>query len=247
MQENDMRILDAAKENEKTLIEEIRKENGDITIKNCLGQRYLGCGMKKSRLLIEGTPGNGLASYLDGGSVFVKGNAQDAVADTMNEGLVAIEGSAGDALGYAMRGGRVFVLGNAGYRAGVHMKAYEDKTSLMVIGGVAGSFLGEYLAGGTIIVLGLGKSKASPITGYFCGNGMYAGCIYLRTSDLPMGLSKYLVTRKVEEDEKEKKLRPIIASFAETFFLDEKDCLEGDFIAIEADPLKACRQLYAAV
>lgn len=49
-----------------------------------------------------------------------------------------------DATGYAMRGGKIFVRGNAGYRAGIHMKAYKDKTPVLVIGGKAGSFLGEY-------------------------------------------------------------------------------------------------------
>lgn len=242
-----MRILDAGKETEKTLMEEIRKETEDTKIINCLGQRYLGCGMKKTCLTIEGVPGNALAAYLDGGSVLVRGNVQDAVADTMNNGFVAICGSAGDALGYAMRGGRIYVLGNAGYRAGVHMKAYKDKSSMMVIGGVTGSFLGEYLAGGTIIVLGLGRKKETPVTGYFCGNGMYAGCIYLRTDEIPKGLSKHLIARNVGDREKKEKLAPVISSFAQTFSLEEKDCLEGTFIAIEADPAKAYRQLYAAV
>ncbi len=242
-----MRILDAEKETEKTLMEEIRKETEDTRIINCLGQRYLGCGMKKTCLTIEGTPGNALAAYLDGGSIIVHGNAQDAVADTMNNGFVAIGGSAGDVLGYAMRGGRIYVLGNAGYRAGVHMKAYKNKSSMMVVGGVTGSFLGEYLAGGTIIVLGMGKKREIPITGYFCGNGMYAGCIYLRTDEVPAGLSSHLVARNVGEKEKSEKLQPVIRSFAETFSLDPDDCLKGEFIAIEANPEKAYRQLYAAV
>mgnify|MGYP002508793462 CR=1 FL=1 len=60
--------------------------------------------------------------------------------------------------GYAMRGGKIFVKGNAGYRAGIHMKAYEEKKPVMVIGGTAGSFLGEYQAGGVIVVLGLGAN-----------------------------------------------------------------------------------------
>ena len=158
--------------------------------------------MKDGILHVEGTPGNALASYLDGGTVYVDGNAQDAAADTMNAGLLAVKGSAGDALAYGMRGGRVYVLGDAGYRAGVHMKAYEEHRSILVIGGRAGSFLGEYLAGGIIIVLGMGYEGRS-ITGYFCGNGMYAGTIYLRTERIPPNLSDKLIRRNVEEEEKE--------------------------------------------
>ena len=227
--------------------EEIRRlEDEEITVKRCLGERYVGCGMKNGILHVEGIPGNALASYLDGGTVYVDGNAQDAAADTMNAGLLAIKGSAGDALAYGMRGGRVYVLGDAGYRAGVHMKAYEDKKSILVIGGRAGSFLGEYLAGGIIIVLGLG-SEGRDITGYFCGNGMYAGTIYLRTEKQPLNLSDKLIKRNVDKNEKENILCPIIKDFASVFSIPEERCLEGGFIAIEADKSKTYSQLYAAV
>ena len=180
-------------------LEAVRKQSGgDVAVTGCLGERYIGCGMKDGILRIKGTPGNALASYLDGGTVLVDGNVQDAAADTMNDGLLAVRGSAGDALAYGMRGGRVYVLGDAGYRAGVHMKAYEENRSILVIGGRTGSFLGEYLAGGIIIVLGLGD-EGEDITGYFCGNGMYAGTIYLRTERIPPNLSDKLIRRNVEE------------------------------------------------
>ena len=45
----------------------------------------------------------------------------------MNEGEIIIHGLSGDATGYAMRGGRIFVEGDVGYRAGIHMKEYEEK------------------------------------------------------------------------------------------------------------------------
>ena len=96
----------------------------EIALTGCLGQRHIGCAMKDGILHVEGTPGNAIAAYLDGGSIYVDGNVQDAAADTMNAGLLAVRGSAGDALAYGMRGGRVYVMGDVGYRAGVHMKAY---------------------------------------------------------------------------------------------------------------------------
>mgnify|MGYP001777178778 FL=1 len=238
-----MKVFDIRKDG----LDEIRRHEGEeITLKGCLGERYIGCGSKEGVLHIEGTPGNALASYLDGATIYVDGNAQDAAADTMNAGLLAIRGSAGDALAYGMRGGRVYVLGDAGYRAGVHMKAYEDKKSILVIGGRAGSFLGEYLAGGTIIVLGLGYEGRS-ITGYFCGNGMYAGTIYLRTDKEPLDLSEKLIRRAVGRSEMESIIRPIVSDFASVFSLPVERCLEGDFIAIEADESKSYSQLYAAV
>ena len=238
-----MKVFDIRKDGWDTIK---KRMDGEITITGCLGERYIGCGLKHGIIHVEGTPGNALASYLDGGTVYVDGNAQDAVADTMNGGLVAIKGSAGDALAYGMRGGRVYVLGNAGYRAGVHMKAYEDRKSVLVVGGRTGSFLGEYLAGGLIIVLGLG-CEGKDITGYFCGNGMYAGTIYLRTEHVPLNLSEKLLKRTVGEAEKERVLRPVVSDFAASFGLSADHCLSGSFMAIEADPARPYSQLYAAV
>lgn len=242
MQENDMKVVDIRKDG----IDGIRKhENEEITVTGCLGERYIGCGMKDGVMHVEGTPGNAIASYLDGGSIYVDGNVQDAAADTMNAGLLAVNGSAGDALAYGMRGGRVYIRGDAGYRAGVHMKAYEDRKSILVIGGRTGSFLGEYLAGGIIIVLNLDERK--DITGYFCGNGMYAGTIYLRTQRPPVNLSDKLITRKVGKEEMESVIRPLVTDFASVFSLSAAKCLEGGFMAVEADKSKSYSQLYAAV
>lgn len=229
---------------------ELKKEADtaeDVSIINCLGQRYLGCARKKGHMLLSGTPGNGLASYLDGARIDVDGNVQDAVADTMNSGLVTIHGSAGDALCYAMRGGRIFVSGNAGYRAGVHMKAYKDKQSLLIIGGTAGSFLGEYLAGGTIIVLGLNKGDDSPLTGFFCGNGMYAGTIYIRSRVKPVNLSDTLTWSVMSEMEKQEELVPLLSDYVKTFSLSLDAVLAGTFARIRADSSKISKQLYAAV
>ena len=241
-----MKTIDAFKLNEEELKQEIRN-NQDIEVDNCLGQRYLGCALKEGNIKLVGTPGNGLAAYLDGASIYVKGNAQDAVADTMNGGLVAIEGNAGDALSYAMRGGKVYILGNAGYRAGVHMKAYKEKRSLLIIGGCTGSFLGEYLAGGTIIVLGLNCKPGMKLTGYFCANGMYAGKIYLRTDEKPVNLSDKLEFHKLDRDEKEEELRPLLEEYARIFHLNLEEILASDFFFFFSDPQKSYKQIYAAV
>ena len=238
-----MKVIDIRKDGQS----EIRRHEGEeILVKGCLGERYIGEGLKSGRMHIEGTPGNALASYLDGGEIYVDGNVQDAVADTMNAGLLAVKGSAGDALCYGMRGGKVYILGNAGYRAGVHMKAYEEKKGILVIGGKTGSFLGEYLAGGMIIVLGLGY-EGERITGYFCGNGMYSGTIYLRSGEMPPNLSEKLKSRYVADREKEEVISPVVTDFAHRFGLSPKRCLEGTFIAIEPDESKTNSQLYVAV
>lgn len=238
--------VNASQVDERTLKDLIESES-DIEVTGCLGQRYLGVARKCGHLRITGTPGNGLASYLDGGEIYVHGNVQDAVADTMNDGFLAVDGNAGDALCYAMRGGSVFIRGNAGYRAGVHMKAYRERQSILVIGGRAGSFLGEYLAGGTIAVLGLDCPAGSQLTGYFCANGMYAGSIYLRTTARPVGLSDKLSCHLMDGEEKKAKLEGLIRDYASAFSLDAQQILSGPFLAIEADPHKSYRQLYATL
>ena len=39
-----------------------RSEGNEITITGCLGERYIGCGMKTGVLHVKGTPGNALAA-----------------------------------------------------------------------------------------------------------------------------------------------------------------------------------------
>lgn len=169
-----------------------------IEIRNSLGQRYVGAGMRQNvTIRIHGVAGNDLAVFMDGPTIEVFGNAQDGVANTMNSGCIVIHGDAGQVCGLSMRGGRVYVRGSVGYRSGIHMKGYQDKVPVVVIGGHAGAFLGEYMAGGRIYVLGLEAPAACPIggdevrawrvperckslIGRYTGTGMHGGAIYVR-------------------------------------------------------------------
>ena len=163
------------------LNEQIRAAGRECVLTGCIGQRFIGAGMRDKHIGIGGTPGNALGAYLNGADITVHGNAQDAVGDTLNAGTIVIHGNIGDAAGYAMRGGEIYVRDNAGYRAGIHMKAYRDKKPVMVIGGRTGSFLGEYQAGGLILVLGL-HTDGRPIVGNFPCTGMHGGKIFVRGS-----------------------------------------------------------------
>ena len=88
-------IIQADGKHFQPLNEEIRTAGEDhITVKRCLGQRYIGSGLSGKTLTIEGTPGNALGAYLDGCRITVKGNVQDATGDTMNDGVIVIRGSA---------------------------------------------------------------------------------------------------------------------------------------------------------
>lgn len=214
----------------------------EITIENCIGQRYIGAGMEEKHITIHGVPGNDLGCYLNGGTIRVKGNAQDETGDTMNEGVIVIEGSSGDATGYAMRGGKIFVRGNAGYRAGIHMKAYKTHQPLVVIGGEAGSFLGEYQAGGTIIVLGLDSQKKVPV-GSFCGTGMHGGKMYLRCEELPSDLPKQVCAAPATAED----LAAIdghLEEFCGYFGVNKQDVLSKQFFVLTPNTKNPYKALY---
>ena len=159
--------LDAKNVHYKVLNEKIHEalpKYDEIVITNTCGQRFIGDAIgKKVKIVINGTPGNDMAVFMDGPEIVVNGNAQDAIGNTMNDGAIIVHGNAGDILGYGMRGGKIYVKGNAGYRVGIHMKSYKEKFPVVIIGGEVKDFFGEYMAGGLLIVLGLGSKKSAPV------------------------------------------------------------------------------------
>lgn len=213
-----------------------------ITIDNCIGQRYIGAGLEGKQIEINGIPGNALGAYLDGCDIIVNGNAQDATGDTMNNGRIFIHGCAGDATGYAMRGGRIFVEGNTGYRAGIHMKAYQEKNPALVIGGSAGSFLGEYQAGGVIVVLNLQETQKAPV-GYFCGTGMHGGKIFLRGNILPADLPKQVVAKTAQKEDLEE-IRPMIQEFCDEFGKNFDEIMQSHYYLLTPDTKNPYKRLY---
>lgn len=221
--------------------QQIRKEQADITVMDCLGQRYIGAGQKEKSITIYGTPGNALGAYLDGAEIYLHGNAQDAVGDTMNDGKIIIHGSAGDALGYAMRGGKIYVRGNSGYRTGIHMKEYKDKKPVIIVGGSAGSFLGEYLAGGIIIVLGLGNNSV-PV-GNFCGTGMHGGKIYIRSAQKLKGLPEQVTVSDADEGEISG-IAGLLQEYCTIFSMDYEGIVKSQFQVLKPNAKNPYRRLY---
>lgn len=215
--------------------------SSEITIENCLGQRYIGCALSDKKLTVKGTPGNGLAAYLDGAEITVYGNAQDAVCDTMNSGRVVIHGDCGDAVGYGMRGGSVYIKGSVGYRAGIHMKAYKENFPVMVIGGGAGSFLAEYIAGGLVIVLGLNTKNG--ITGDFCGAGMHGGNVLLRCDELPKGVSSHVTAKKFNGADLTK-YHTYIENYCGFFGCDFSEVINHNYYLLSASTHQPYAQLY---
>ena len=228
----------------KELNENLRNIEGDCTVTDCCGQRFIAAGMSNKNITIEGIPGNALGAYLNGAEITVNANAQDAVGDTMNEGKIVVHGNIGDAAGYAMRGGKIFVKGNAGYRAGIHMKAYKEKKPLMVIGGTAGSFLGEYQAGGVIVVLGL-EAKEERIVGYFPCTGMHGGKMFLRSDCKDVEFPNQVTAHTADQADMEE-LKEYVTEYCDLFGYDINEVLSSPFTVVTPDSKNPYKQMYVA-
>jgi glutamate synthase domain-containing protein 3 len=200
-----------------------------ILVKNVCGQRFIGDNIAgDAQIIVEGVPGNDLASFMDGPRIIVRGNAQDAVGNTMNRGEVIIYGDAGDIVGYAMRGGRIFIQGNVGYRVGIHMKAYEEFFPVVIAGGGARDFLGEYMAGGLLVILGLNGEE---IAGDFIGTGMHGGALFLRGEVEPARLGREVKIGEITHQDMDL-LRRHIGEFCSWFGLDREEILQKPFSKI---------------
>lgn len=222
----------------------------EIILDNVNGQRYIGTGVegKDVTIIVNGTPGNDLAAFMDGPKIIVNGNGQDGVGNTMNDGKIIIHGDAGDVLGYGMRGGKLFIRGDVGYRVGIHMKGYKDKVPVIIIGGIAGDFLGEYMAGGIIILLGL-NSVGRPLTGDYLGTGMHGGTIYIRGEINRSQCGAEVGIKELDEEDK-KILERLLKEFSHDFYHDlgeviENPPLEEAFIKLYPKSLRPYGRLYA--
>ena len=233
----------------KTLNEQIRAEIDagatTVVLDNVNGQRYIGNGIKAEgvTIIVNGVPGNDLATFMDGPTVVVNENAQDGVGNTMNAGLVVVNGDAGDVLGYGMRGGSLYVRGDVGYRVGIHMKSFEQAKPVLVIGGRARDFFGEYMAGGEMVLLGLGEST-EPLVGSYVGTGMHGGVLYLRGRVDSHQLGKEVgVVEPSEEDTA--RIEELVTDFCRVHGLDAPGVLAEPFVKIAPFTHRPYGKLYA--
>lgn len=114
---------------------------------NLRGQRFLANGFgAKSRATIHlyGTPGDNLASGMDGIELYVHGSAQDQTAKILKSGKLVIYGDVGQAFMYASKGGEAYVLGNTAGRPLINSVG----SPKVVINGTSLDYLGEsFMAG----------------------------------------------------------------------------------------------------
>jgi glutamate synthase domain-containing protein 1/glutamate synthase domain-containing protein 3 len=115
---------------------------------NCIGQRYLGCGLgpdtDEVTIDVYGSSGDYLASGIDGLTITVHGNAQDQLGQIIKRGKLVIQGDVGQTFMYGAKGGTVYVLGNAAGRPLINSVGRPK----VVINGTCLDFLAEsFMAG----------------------------------------------------------------------------------------------------
>jgi glutamate synthase domain-containing protein 3 len=218
---------------------------GKIELCNVYGQRYIGTDLNKPvDIEIYGTPGNDLGAFMNGPRITVHGNAQDGCGNTMNEGEIIVHGHAGDIIGLSARGGKIFVKEGVGYRAGIHMKEYEEKKPALIIGGTAQDFLGEYMAGGVLLLLGLDLAEGEHHRAKYIGTGMHGGVIYLRGSVEDYQLGKEVGVAGLEEEDI-RIVRRYVAEFVSHFGGDVNKIMERRFVKLYPRWLRPYGRLYA--
>ena len=227
------------------LREIVSNGTGKIELRNVYGQRYIGTDLNKPvEIEIYGTPGNDLGAFMNGPRITVHGNAQDGCGNTMNEGEIIVHGHAGDIIGLSARGGKIFVREGVGYRAGIHMKEYEDKKPALIIGGTAQDFLGEYMAGGILVLLGLDLAEGENHRAKFIGTGMHGGAIYLRGSVEDYQLGKEVGVAGLEEADT-RIVRRYVGEYIAHFGGDIDKIMERKFIKLFPRWLRPYGRLYA--
>ena len=118
--------------------------------------KWIGRGMTKGRITIQGNAGMHLGAYMKGGAIEVTGNTSDWVGGEMTGGLIRIAGNTGGQVGSAYRGslsgmtgGTILIGGSAGLEVGMRMKR-----GIIAVGGTVRDFAGLQMKGGTLFLLG---------------------------------------------------------------------------------------------
>ena len=215
-----------------------------IELRNVCGQRYIGTDLHDNvQIDIYGVPGNDLGAFMNGPRISVHNNAQDGCGNTMNDGEIVIHGRAGDILGLSARGGKIFVRDSVGYRAGIHLKEYQEKRPQIVIGGTAQDFFCEYMSGGVVVLLGLNLKEGERHKANFIGTGMHGGVIYLTGEVNGYQLGKEVGIASLDESDR-LTLGKLVTEFCLHFGTEPSEILTRQYVKLYPKHLRPYGRLY---
>ncbi|MGB2580866.1 MAG: glutamate synthase [Thermoplasmata archaeon] len=158
------------------------------------GQRFIGCGMgprsKGFRMDIYGSPGDYLASGLDGAEMRVHTNGQDQLGQILADGKLVVYGDVGQTFLYGGKGGEAYIMGSAAGRPLINAVGRPK----VVINGTCLDYLAEsFMAGnplyggGFAVVNGVafdGKGDLEELPEPYPGGNLFSlasgGAIYIR-------------------------------------------------------------------
>jgi glutamate synthase domain-containing protein 1/glutamate synthase domain-containing protein 3 len=161
---------------------------------NCIGQRFIGCGLGPDsdgvNIDVYDSSGDYLASGIDGLTITVHGNAQDQLGQVIKRGKLVIHGDVGQTFMYGAKGGSIYVLGNAAGRPLINSVGKPR----VVINGTCLDFLGEsFMAGdvlnggGFVILNGVtfdDEGRLAALREPYSGSNLFSlasgGAIYIR-------------------------------------------------------------------
>ncbi|UCE91200.1 MAG: glutamate synthase [Methanobacteriota archaeon] len=158
------------------------------------GHRFIGCGLGPRsngfRIDVHGSPGDYLASGVDGAEVRVHGNGQDQLGQIFSDGRLVVYGDVGQTFLYGGKGGEAFVMGSAAGRPLINAVGRPK----VVINGTCLDYLAEsFMAGnplyggGFAIVNGIafdGTGRLVELPEAYPGGNLFSlasgGAIYIR-------------------------------------------------------------------
>ncbi len=163
-------------------------------IAHARGHRFFGAGLGPEttdvRIDVYGSPGDYLASGIDGLQIYVHNNAQDQLAQIMKSGKLVVYGDVGQTFMYGAKGGEAYVLGNAAGRPLINAVGKPR----VVINGTCLDYLAEsfmagdpHKGGGFVILNGIAYNENNQIVELdtpYPGGNLFSlasgGAIYLR-------------------------------------------------------------------
>jgi glutamate synthase domain-containing protein 1/glutamate synthase domain-containing protein 3 len=161
---------------------------------NCIGQRFIGCGLGPETdgvtIDVYDSSGDYLGSGIDGLTITVHGNAQDQVGQIIKRGKLVIYGDVGQTFLYGAKGGSIYVMGNGAGRPLINSVGKPR----VVINGTCLDFLGEsfmagdvFNGGGFVILNGVtfdDEGRMVPLKEPYPGSNLFSlasgGAIYVR-------------------------------------------------------------------